>query len=58
MRCRRREGPWGSHHDEASALKWLISFASMVEAGGGGGGAGMLLDLVVVDEEKDRSCHS
>jgi len=31
MRCRSREGPWGSHHDEASALKWETSVGSTVE---------------------------
>ena len=25
MRCRRREEPWGSHHDEARAEKWESS---------------------------------
>lgn len=25
MRCKSREDPWGSHHVEASALKWLTS---------------------------------
>lgn len=31
MRCRSREGPWGSHQDEASALKWETSVGSTVE---------------------------
>lgn len=31
MRCRGREGPWGSHQDEASALKWETSVGSTVE---------------------------
>lgn len=25
MRWRSRDGPWGSHHVEARALKWAIS---------------------------------
>lgn len=25
MRCRRREEPWGSHHEEARAEKWESS---------------------------------
>lgn len=25
MRCRRRELPWGSHQEEAKALKWETS---------------------------------
>jgi hypothetical protein len=25
-----REGPWGSHHDEASALKWATSSGETV----------------------------
>jgi len=31
MRWRRREGPWGSHHDDASALKCDTSVGSTVE---------------------------
>jgi len=31
MRWSMREGPWGSHHDEARALKWEISEGSMEE---------------------------
>ena len=34
MRCSRRELPWGSHHDEARALKWDTSVGSTVEAEG------------------------
>lgn len=25
IRCRRREGPWGSHHEEARREKWESS---------------------------------
>lgn len=28
MRCRRREGPWGSHHVEARREKWVSSVGS------------------------------
>jgi hypothetical protein len=35
MRCRRRDGPWGSHHDEARALKCDTSVGSTVEFGEG-----------------------
>lgn len=35
MRCRRREGPWGSHQLLARALKWVTSVASTVEGEGG-----------------------
>lgn len=34
MRCRIREGPWGSHHEEARAEKCDISLSVTVEAGG------------------------
>ncbi len=27
IRCRRRDGPWGSHHVEARASKWDTSEA-------------------------------
>lgn len=30
MRWRRREGPWGSHHDDARAEKWETSVLSIV----------------------------
>jgi hypothetical protein len=33
MRCRRREGPWGSHHEEARVLKWDTSEGSMLLEG-------------------------
>jgi hypothetical protein len=33
MRWSRREGPWGSHHEEASALKWDTSVGSTVPVG-------------------------
>ncbi len=31
MRWSSREGPWGSHHVEARALKWEISVGLTVE---------------------------
>jgi len=31
MRCRSRDGPVGSHHDDARALKCVISVSSTVE---------------------------
>lgn len=34
MRWRSREEPWGSHHEEARALKWDTSVGSTVEAEG------------------------
>ena len=41
MRCRRREGPCGSHQVEARAEKWESSVDETEEGcGGGGGGAG------------------
>jgi len=33
-----REGPSGSHHDEARAEKWDISVSETDDFGGGGGG--------------------
>lgn len=33
MRCRRRDGPWGSHQLEASALKWDTSVGSTEDLG-------------------------
>lgn len=41
MRWRSREEPWGSHHDDARALKWEISVG--------------LTELVVAEEDRDRS---
>ena len=40
MRWRIREGPWGSHHDEARAEKWDTSVDEMEEGGGGVAAAG------------------
>ena len=41
MRWRSREEPWGSHHDDARALKWEISVG--------------LTELVVAEEDRDRN---
>lgn len=35
MRCKSREGPWGSHQLLARALKWVTSAGSTEEFGGG-----------------------
>lgn len=35
MRCRRREGPWGSHQEDARELKWDISVGSIEVFGEG-----------------------
>lgn len=40
MRCRARDGPWGSHHEEARAEKCDISVAETVDVGMGGFGGG------------------
>jgi hypothetical protein len=45
MRWRRREGPWGSHHDDASALKWDTSVGSTVELGVGLWCLGTVVDM-------------
>ena len=37
MRCRIRDGPWGSHQEEARAEKWDISVSETVDAGRGDG---------------------
>lgn len=34
MRCRIRDGPWGSHHEEARAEKCDISVAETEDVGG------------------------
>jgi hypothetical protein len=51
MRCRRREGPWGSHHDEARVLKWDTSEGSMLLEGLG---VVEVVRLAVYDFEKER----
>lgn len=46
IRCRIREGPWGSHHEEARAEKCDISVSETVEFGlGGGDGVGVGVEL-------------
>ena len=42
MRCRRREGPCGSHQVEARAEKWESSVEETEEGCGGVGGVGDL----------------
>ena len=46
MRWRSREGPWGSHHDEAMALKCDTSVGSTVEFGEGLWCFGVVVDMV------------
>ena len=38
MRCRSRDGPWGSHHDEARREKWETSEGETEDAEGVVGG--------------------
>lgn len=49
IRCRRRDGPCGSHHVEARALKWEISAGETVEEGRVGGDDDD-------DDDKRRGC--
>lgn len=39
IRCSMRDGPWGSHHDEARAEKCDISVSETEDVGVAGGGA-------------------
>ena len=50
MRCRSREGPCGSHHDEARALKCDTSVGSTVEAEFG---VGLWCRDAVVDKPRE-----
>jgi hypothetical protein len=45
MRCSRREGPCGSHHDDARALKCDTSVGSTVELGVGLWCFGVVVDM-------------
>jgi hypothetical protein len=58
MRWRGREGPWGSHQEEARAEKWEISVALTEEEVEGFGGAVELeLEVEVAAEELALRCR-
>jgi len=62
MRCRRRDGPRGSHHDEARLAKWDSSVGSTVELVAFFGGVscglkcGLKVEKLATDEDAMMRC--
>jgi len=61
MRCRRRDGPFGSHQDEARLAKWESSAGSTVEFVVSGGVScwlkcGLKVEKLATDEDVRMRC--